>query len=87
MNGDGKLEVITGEHKGQLRLRIWRSTDAGLSWTDTVVDTGKESHLGARAVDLNGDGAPEIVSIAYDAFQQLHLWRNDAFASLGTRLR
>jgi hypothetical protein len=42
------------------------------------VDTGKESHLGARLVDLDGDGAQEIVSIAYDGFQQLHLWRNDA---------
>jgi len=78
MDGDGTLEVVTGEHKGQLRVRIWKSVDAGLNWTDTVVDTGKESHLGVRLVDLDGDGALEIVSIAWDAFQNLHLWRNDA---------
>ncbi|MDP2005237.1 MAG: VCBS repeat-containing protein [Rubrivivax sp.] len=78
MNGDGKVEVVTGEHKGQLRLRIWKTTDGGLTWADTLVDSGKESHLGARLVDLNGDGTYEIVSIAYDTFQQLHLWRNDA---------
>ncbi|MBK7549799.1 MAG: hypothetical protein IPI20_19235 [Rhodoferax sp.] len=56
-----------------LEVRRW-----GQTWTDTVVDTGKESHLGARLVDLNGDGTLDIVSIAYDAFQNLHIWRNDA---------
>lgn len=78
MDGDGTIEVVTGEHKGQLRVRIWKSGDGGRTWTDTVVDAGKESHLGARLVDLNGDGTLDIVSIAYDAFQNLHLWRNDA---------
>jgi hypothetical protein len=43
-----------------------------------VVDSGKESHLGARLVDLNRDGLLDIVSIAYDNFQTLHLWRNTA---------
>jgi hypothetical protein len=78
MDGDGTIEVITGEHRGQLRVRIWKSTDQGLTWSDTVVDTGKESHLGARLIDLDADGDLDIVSIAYDAFPYLHLWRNDA---------
>lgn len=78
MDGSGSVEVVTGEHKGQLRVRIWRSTDGGQTWADTVVDSGKESHLGARLVDLNGDGSLDIVSIAYDAFTDLHVWRNDS---------
>ena len=78
MDHDGRPELITGEHKGALRVRIWRSADGGRSWHDTVVGQGHESHLGARAVDLDGDGAPEIVSIGYDAPELLHLWRNDA---------
>lgn len=78
VDADGRVDIVTGEHKGLLRIRIWRSSDGGLTWTDTVVDSGKESHLGARPVDLNGDGRLDIVSIAYDAFQELHLWRNDA---------
>lgn len=34
-------------------------------------------HLGARVADLDGDGDREIVSIAWDAYQYLHLWRHD----------
>jgi hypothetical protein len=78
MDGDGSVEVVTGEHRGELRIRIWKSTDKGLTWSDTLVDAGKESHLGARLVDLDGDGALDIVSIAWDAYQYLHVWRNDA---------
>jgi hypothetical protein len=78
LDGNGTLEVVTAEHKGSLRLRIWKSTDSGQTWVDTVVDSGKESHLGARLVDLNRDGLLDIVSIAYDNFQTLHLWRNTA---------
>jgi hypothetical protein len=78
MDRNGTVEIVTGEHKGQLRVRIWRSTDGGRSWADTVIATGKESHIGTRLVDLNGDGALDIVSIAYDAFTDLHVWRNDS---------
>lgn len=78
VDADGRIDIVTGEHKGLLRIRIWKSSDGGHTWTDTVVDSGKESHLGARLVDLDGDGALDIVSIAYDAFHDLHLWRNDA---------
>jgi hypothetical protein len=77
VDGDGRLAIVTGEHKGKLRVRIWRTSDAGRSWQDSVVDSGTESHLGARLVDLDGDGAPEIVGIAWDAFADLHVWRND----------
>ncbi|SJM32202.1 hypothetical protein BQ8482_250087 [Mesorhizobium delmotii] len=36
-----------------------------------------ESHLGARAVDLDGDGDREFVSIGWDAPKDIHVWRND----------
>lgn len=78
VDGNGSIEVVTGEHKGQLRVRIWRSADGGQTWANIVVDSGKESHLGTRLVDLNGDGRLDIVSIAYDAFKDLHVWRNDS---------
>ena len=48
IDGSGGIEVVTGEHKGQLRLRIWKSVDGGRSWADTTVDSGKESHLGSQ---------------------------------------
>jgi hypothetical protein len=78
LDKDGTAEVVTGEHKGQLRVRIWKTTDKGLTWSETLVDTGKESHLGTRLVDLDNDGDLDIVSIAYDAFHNLHLWINRA---------
>jgi len=77
MDNDGDVDVILGEHKGSLKLAIWENNGSG-SFTERVVDTGKESHLGAKAADLDGDGDMEIVNIAYDAYQHLHLWRNDA---------
>ncbi len=77
LDNNGTFAIVTGEHKGQLRVRIWRSPDRGRSWQDTVVDSGKESHLGTRLIDLDGDGALDIVSIAWDAFADLHVWRND----------
>jgi hypothetical protein len=42
------------------------------------VDEGKESHEGTRLFDLDDDGDLDIVSIAYDAPEQIHLWRNDS---------
>jgi hypothetical protein len=81
VDGRGALEVITGEHKGQLRTRIWNTEDGGQTWKDTLVDAGRESHLGSRVVDLDGDGLLDIVSIAYDAGKELHVWHNEAGAS------
>jgi hypothetical protein len=77
VDGNGQIAVVTGEHKGALRVRIWTSRDHGISWSDRVVDRGKESHLGTRLVDLDGDGALDIVSIAWDTFSDLRIWRND----------
>jgi hypothetical protein len=53
----------------------------GKSWTPHVVDTGKDSHSGARAVDIDGDGDLDIVSIAFDNYQDIRLWRNDAISN------
>lgn len=78
MDGDGRPEVITGEHRGALRVRIFKTRDNGQTWTDTLVSSGKESHLGARVFDMDGDGDLDILSIAYDNSEFLHLWRNDA---------
>lgn len=74
----GSIDAVTGEHKGLLRVRIWKSADLGQTWTDTVVDNGEESHIGTRLVDLKGDCALDIVSIAYDRYPNTHVRRNDA---------
>ncbi|MCA9874174.1 MAG: VCBS repeat-containing protein, partial [Anaerolineales bacterium] len=76
MNGDGSTDVVLAEHRGGLKLAIWVNDGQG-NFTEQVVSTGKESHLGAQTVDLDGDGDLDIVSIAWDAPQFIHLWRND----------
>lgn len=78
---DGHADIIVGEIFGSKRIIVYQNTHAasgwGSSWVAHVVDSGKESHNGARVIDLNGDGNLDIVSIAYFAYQNLHIWRND----------
>jgi hypothetical protein len=77
MDDDGDADVVTGEHRGALRVSIFEN-DGAAGFSAHSVDEGKESHLGAQAVDLDQDGDLDLVSIAYDAPQDVHLWRNDS---------
>jgi hypothetical protein len=78
MDMDGDMDIVTGEHRGTEQVAIWENIGNGSSWVEHVVAAGRESHLGARVSDLDGDGDLEIVSIAWDDYQYLHLWRNDS---------
>jgi hypothetical protein len=77
LNRDGKPDIVIGETKDQHRLAIYENVNGGQSWKKHLIDQGKESHKGAQAVDLNGDGRLDIVSIAYFDYKDLHVWRND----------
>ncbi len=78
MDGDGDLDVVTGEHRGAERVTVWENRSGAAEWTPHGVGQGHESHLGARAADLDADGDLDLVSIAWDDYRFLHLWRNDA---------
>jgi hypothetical protein len=78
LDRDGLVDLVTGEHRGTKKVKIWKNVARGSDWVEQIVDEGKESHLGARVADLNRDGDLEIVSIAWDDYPYLHLWRNDA---------
>ena len=77
MDGDGDFDIISGEHRDDEKVAVWENDGNG-SFTEHVISTGKESHLGTRVADLDSDGDLDIISIAWDDFQYLHLWRNDA---------
>ncbi len=77
------------------RTSSWASTAAPCAFRSGAVSAaggsssswlceGVESHLGARTVDLDGDGDREIVSIGWDAPQAIHVLRNDANVAIGT---
>ena len=74
LDSDGDLDLVLGEHRGALKLAAWLNDGLG-SFTEAVLSLGRESHLGAQTVDLDADGQLEIVSIAWDAYQQIYVWR------------
>jgi len=80
MDSDGDFDVITCEHKGpkgKFRLQIFENDGKG-NLAEHIADRGKESHLGALVMDMDNDGDLDIISAAWDNYQYLHLWRNDA---------
>lgn len=77
VNQDGLPDLITGEHRGQKRVQVWKNIDHAERWEVEQVDEGKESHLGAIVLDIDQDGDLDIVSIGWDDYQTVHLWRND----------
>ncbi len=81
VDNDGHMDIIVAEHKGKaLKLQIWRNDGTG-NFTENLVDTGKEGHLGARVADLDGNGTLDIISIGWDKYPYLHVWRNDGLGA------
>ena len=77
MDDDGDIDIVCAEHRGEKKVQIWENLGRAAEWKEHVVSRGKESHLGAQVADMDGDGDPEILSIAWDNYADLHLWRND----------
>lgn len=81
---DGDIDIVTCEHKGPAEeLQVWENDGSG-NFILHVIDRGKESHAGARLSDLDQDGDKDIVSIAWNDFEYLHVWRNDAIKGTST---
>lgn len=70
MNGDGKMDVVLGEHRGKPgnRLIIYENS-GGINWRPHVIDTGLDAktdhHDGTQVFDMDGDGDMDIISIGW----------------------
>jgi hypothetical protein len=70
MDGDGDPDVIVGEHNYQApetaKLILFENVDGKAGgWRQHVVHRGDEHHDGAAAVDIDGDGDQDILSIGW----------------------
>lgn len=78
MDRDGDLDILTAEHKGELlELQLWIN-DGIARFTKTVLDTGKENHLGAKTFDMDNDGDLDIIGAAWDDYRWVHYWKNSS---------
>jgi hypothetical protein len=72
-DGDGDFDIVVGEHRGPLstnRVLIFENVDGrGGIWRTHVIDQGPadviDHHDGTIAVDLDGDGDIDIISIGF----------------------
>ena len=78
---DGDIDLVTCEHKGKDKRLFVLENDGQGQFTVHEIDRGKESHLGTLLFDMDSDGDLDIISIAWDNYRFLHLWRNDALKS------
>jgi len=70
MDGDGDMDVVSGEHnlKNPLdaKLFVFENRDGtGGSWLPHIVYQGDEHHDGAQLADLDKDGDLDIISIGW----------------------
>ncbi len=78
LDHDGDIDLISNEHKGKEHPLLLFENDGKGHFTTLVADKGHESHLGTQLVDLDSDGDLDVMSIAWDNYKYLHVWRNDA---------
>lgn len=80
LDGDGKMEVIVGEHdpfkpyRSQCRLYAYKQADSkGITWARTTLDDRFEHHDGAKAVELSR-GKLAIISHGWMEPSYVHIW-------------
>jgi hypothetical protein len=70
-DADGDPDVVIGEHRGKQENRVvlFENVKAGTAWKQHVIDSGPKDtidhHDGTQAVDLDGDGDLDIISIGW----------------------
>lgn len=64
LNGDGVDEIVAGYRGGDRSVHIYYAQDAGArNWKKVTLDKGGMAAASCAAVDLNGDGRPDLACI------------------------
>ena len=77
VDNDGDMDVSTNELIKSQKLLVFENDGKG-KFTEHLIDSGKDMHLGARFYDLDNDGDIDIVGHSWNGYKKLHMWRNDA---------
>jgi hypothetical protein len=84
LDGDGKMEVIVGEHdpfkpyRSESRLLVYKQADAhGITWSRFPVDNRFEHHDGAKIIELN-PGKLAIMSHSWMEPTYVHIWERSS---------
>jgi hypothetical protein len=84
LDGDGRPDIVVAEHTDMRNSEgasdnltvIYLNRNGVDAWAPLVVERGPHSsHLGARLADIDGDRFPEIISIAWNQYRRVHLWK------------
>jgi hypothetical protein len=71
MNGNGRVDVVLGEHRGRPtnRVIIYENLGGGVNWRPHVIDFGLgekiDHHDGTQIFDMDGDGDMDMISIGW----------------------
>lgn len=81
LDGDGRMEIICGEHdpfepyRSRCRTFVYKMADRhGCTWKRWQWDDRFEHHDGTQTIDL-GDGRVGVLSIAWQEPRYVHLWQ------------
>ena len=84
LDGDGKMEVIVGEHdpfkpyRSESRLLVYKQADAhGIAWSRFPVDNRFEHHDGAKIIELS-PGHLAIMSHGWMEPTYVHIWERSS---------
>jgi hypothetical protein len=72
----GRPEIAVSTMQGIYYFAVPGADPSAGDWPRTFV-APNDSDEGIGVADIDGDGGLDLVSIAYDDFAKLHLWRND----------
>ncbi len=77
IDDDGDMDISANELIETKKFLLFENNGQG-KFTEHLIDSGKDMHLGSRFFDLDNDGDLDIAGPSWNSYKKLHLWRNDA---------